>query len=401
MKILVADNIAQVGIDALLDAGYDLVDEPGLSGDALVDRLRSEEPDVLVVRSTKVTPEALDASPSLALIVRAGAGYDTIDVQGAANRGIFVANCPGKNSVAVAELTMGLILSLDRRIPDNVADARAGRWNKKTYAQADGLKGRTIGIIGLGDIGTEVMRRAKAFDLNVIAWSRSLTPEVAEERMGIGYREGPDAVARDASIVTLHVASTPETEHLADRSFFEALPEGATFINTTRAAVVDEDALAWALDEKDIQAGIDVMEGEPASKEGDFEHRLADHPNLYMTHHIGASTQQAQDATAMEAARVILTFDNEGDVPNCVNLAEQTTATHQITVRHRDQVGVLAGVLDEMRRANWNIQEMSNRIFEGSKAAVASIRFDGPFKKDIARRIEDSDDVFAVSVNKI
>lgn len=401
MTILVADNIADVGIEALADEGYTIVDKPELTGEALVDALRTEAPDVLIVRSTKVTPEALDASPSLALIVRAGAGYDTIDVEGAANRGIFVANCPGKNSVAVAELTMGLVLSLDRRLPDNVADARAGRWNKKAYAQAQGLKGRTMGIIGLGNIGTAVMRRARAFDLNVIAWSRSLTPEVAEEKMDIGYRDSPEAVARDASIVSLHVASTPDTKHLADRSFFEALPEGAIFVNTTRAAVVDEDALAWALEEKDVRAGIDVMEGEPAVKQADFEHPLADHPNLYMTHHIGASTQQALDATAMEAARVVRTFDKEGDVPNCVNLAKQTKATHQITVRHRDQVGVLAGVLDEMRRADWNIQEMSNRIFEGSKAAVASIRFDGPFDRKVVDRIEESDDVFAVSVNKI
>ncbi len=400
MKILVADNIADVGIDALAESGYVIVEQPELSGDALVEALRTKEPDVLIVRSTKVTPQALDASPALSLIVRAGAGYDTIDVEGAANRGIFVANCPGKNSVAVAELTMGLLLSLDRRIPDNVADARAGHWNKKTYAQAEGLKGQTLGVIGLGNIGMEVVQRAQAFDLNVIAWSRSLTPDGAE-RMGIGYRESPEAVAADANIVTLHVASTPETKHLADRSFFEALPEGAFFINTTRAAVVDEDALAWALDEKDVRAGIDVMEGEPSAKEADFEHPLADHPNLYMTHHIGASTQQAQDATAMEAARVILTFDQEGDVPNCVNLVEQSQATHQITVRHRDQVGVLAGVLDEMRRADWNIQEMSNRIFEGGEAAVASIRFNGPFDEDTVDRISESDDVFAVSVNHI
>lgn len=399
MKILVADSISDVGISALEDAEHSVLERPDLSGEALVDTLRSEAPDVLIVRSTKVMPEALDASPALALIVRAGAGYDTIDVEGAANRGIFVANCPGKNSVAVAELTLGLILSLDRRLPDNVADARAGMWNKRRYAQADGLKGRTIGIIGLGNIGMEVLRRAEAFDLNVIAWSRSLTPDEAE-RIGVGYREDPNAVARDASIVTLHVASTPETKHLADRSFFEAMPEGGIFINTTRAAVVNENALSWALEEKDLRAGIDVMEGEPSDKEASFTHPLADHSNLYITHHIGASTQQAQDATAMEAARVVRTFDEQGDVPNCVNLAEQTQATHQITVRHRDQVGVLAGVLDEIRRAEWNIQEMTNRIFEGSQAAVASIRFNGPYDKSVVDRIEQSDDVFAVSVNE-
>lgn len=253
-----------------------------------------------------------------------------------------MANCPGKNSVAVAELTLGLILSLDCRLPDNVADARTGRWNKARYAQAEGLRGRTMGIVGLGNIGMEVVQRAKAFDVNVIAWSRSLTPELAEG-MSIGYRESPHGVARDASIVTLHVASTPDTKNVADHAFFEALADGAIFVNTIRAAVVDEEALAWALEEKDVRAGIDVMEGEPASKQDTFEHPLAEHPNLYMSHHIGASTQHAQNATALEPARGMRTFDEDGDVPNCVNLAQQTEAMHQITVRHRDEVGAWPG----------------------------------------------------------
>lgn len=400
MTVLVADNISDVGIEALRSAGYTVVDQPGLSGDALVEALRTEKPDVLVVRSTRVTAEALEASPALALIVRAGAGYDTIDVDGAAHRGIFVANCPGKNSVAVAELTMGHIVALDRRLPDNVIDAREGRWNKQEYAQATGLKGRKIGIIGLGNIGREVLKRSKAFDLDVIAWSRSLTPSRADE-LEVGHRSSPEAVAADASIVTLHVASTPETKNLADRSFFEALPQGALFVNTTRAAVVDEEALEWALEEKNVRAAIDVMEGEPASKKADFQHPLANHPNLYMSHHIGASTQQALDATANEAARVIRTFDEKGDVPNCVNLAEKTKAGYQLTVRHEDKVGVLAGILDEIRRANWNIQEMSNRIFEGGEAAVASIRFAGSFDEKIIARIEEREDVFAVSANEL
>lgn len=400
MHILVADNIADVGIEELRSKGYTVVDRPELSGDALVEALREERPDVMVVRSTRVTAEALDASPALALIVRAGAGYDTIDVDGAARRGIFVANCPGKNSVAVAELTIGHIVALDRRLPDNVIDARNGTWNKKEYAQAEGLKGRTFGIIGLGNIGTEVLQRAHAFDLDVIAWSRSLTPERADA-LDVGYRSSPEAVAADACIVTLHVASTPETENLADRDFFESLPEGALFVNTTRAAVVDEEALEWAMNEKDVRVALDVMEGEPASKRARFDHPLADHPNLYMSHHIGASTQQALDATATEAARVIRTFDEDGDVPNCVNLAAKTRAGYQLTVRHEDKVGVLAGILDEIRRANWNIQEMSNRIFEGGEAAVASIRFSGTFDEEIIARIDERDDVFAVSVNEL
>jgi D-3-phosphoglycerate dehydrogenase len=397
MTILVADNIADVGIQQLDDAGHTVVERPSLSGDALVEALRTERPQVMIVRSTKVTPEALDASPPLSLIVRAGAGYDTIDVEGASARGIYVANCPGKNSVAVAELTIGLVLSLDRRIPDNVADARSGRWNKKAYAQADGIKGKTLGIIGLGNIGEEVLRRARGFDVDIAAWSRSLTEERAAE-LGVTYCDTPTHLAGMADVVTLHVAATPDTKHLADRSFFEALPDGALFINTTRASVVDEEALAWALDEKDVRAALDVMEGEPAAKTGSFDHPLADHPRVYMTHHIGASTQQAQDATAAEAARVVTTFDATGDVPNCVNLALQTPARYQISVRHRDKVGVLARVLDAMRKAEWNIQEMENRIFEGAQAAVANIRFEGPFDEATLDAIESEDDVLAVSM---
>jgi len=397
MTILVADNIADVGIETLKRAGHEVVEQPTLNPDGLVEALSSRTPQVLIVRSTRVPANALDASPHLGLIVRAGAGYDTIDVEGASNRGIFVANCPGKNSVAVAELTMGLILALDRRIPDNVAEARAGHWNKKAFAQAAGIKNRRIGVIGVGSIGEAVIQRAKAFDLNVIAWSRSLTREDAE-RMGIGWRSDPMEIAPDADIVTLHVAATPDTKHLANRAFFEAMSDGALFINTTRASVVDEDALAWAVDAKDLRAGLDVMAGEPSQKEGDFSHPLADHPNVYMTHHIGASTQQAQNATAQEAARVITTYDETGTVPNCVNLAKQTPAKHQITVRHRDKVGVLAAVLDEMRRVGWNIQEMDNLIFEGAQAASASIRFDGDLDDDTIRRIENHDDVFAVTM---
>ncbi len=397
MTVLVADTIADVGIDTLQESGHQVVNRPALSGETLIAALAEVEPQVLIVRSTQVTPEVLDASPMLSLIVRAGAGYDTIDVEGASERGIFVANCPGKNSVAVAELTLGLLLALDRRIPDNVRDARAGHWNKALYANAKGLKGRTLGIIGLGNIGMEVLHRAQAFDMDVVAWSRSLSRADAEA-IDIGFCETPLDVAEKADAVTFHVASTPETEHLADRAFFEAMNDNAFFINTTRAAVVDEEALAWALEAKNLRAAIDVMEGEPAQKEADFVHPLADYDNLYMTHHIGASTQQAQNATAAEAARVVTTFADTGDVPNCVNLAVQTPATHQVTVRHLDQVGVLAGVLDDMRRAGWNIQEMSNRIFEGAKAAVASIRFDGPLDEDALESIRSRDDVLAVSL---
>ncbi|QXD14816.1 hydroxyacid dehydrogenase [Rhodocaloribacter litoris] len=397
MKVLIADKLSPACLEALERAGHEVVDAPGLVGEALVEALRSERPEVLVVRSTKVTAEAMEASARLELIVRAGAGYDTIDVEAASSRGIFVANCPGKNAAAVAELTMGLILALDRSIPDNVLDARRGVWNKAKYAKAAGLKGRTLGVVGVGNIGREVIHRAKAFGMPVVAWSRSLTDEVAAA-LGVTRAESPVEVARRADIVTLHVAATPETERLADDAFFAAMRPGAFFINTTRSSVVDEVALRRALDEKGLRAALDVMSGEPAAKEGPFSHPLANHPNVYMTHHIGASTEQAQEAIAREAVRVVNTYAETGEVPNCVNIADHSPATHQLTVRHLDKVGVLAAVLDEVRKAGWNVQEMQNLVFAGARAACAYITFDGEPDEATVERIAAHPDVLAVTM---
>src|SRR5690348_15358738 len=157
MKVLVADKFEKSGLDALKMAGCEVLFEPDASGDSLVAAIKQSQAPVLVVRSTTVTDTMMDAG-ALSLIVRAGAGVNTIDVAAASKRGIYVSNCPGKNSIAVAELTFGLILALDRRIADNVTDLRAGKWNKKEYSKAKGLFGRTLGIIGYGSIGQEVSR---------------------------------------------------------------------------------------------------------------------------------------------------------------------------------------------------------------------------------------------------
>lgn len=397
MKILLADKLPASGLTVLENAGHEAISSPDLTGEQLEVALQTLQPQVLVVRSTKVTVPMMDGCPSLELIVRAGAGYDTIDVAGASARGIFVANCPGKNAVAVAELTIGLLLALDRKIPDAVGEARQGNWNKALFSKAAGLKGKTLGIVGVGSIAEAVIARAKALEMKVVAWSRSLTGERAHE-LGIQVLPSPVAVAKVADAVSLHVASTPETKHLANRTFFEAMKEGAFFINTTRGAVVDEEALQWALETKGIWAGLDVFDDEPSAKVAAFEKALVKHPQVYLTHHIGASTQQAQDATAAEAARIINTYAAKGHVPNCVNMEVHSPATHLLTVRHLDKVGVLAAVLDEMRKADWNVQEMENLVFEGAKAACARIRFAGSPNEEIPQRISDHPDVLAVSL---
>jgi D-3-phosphoglycerate dehydrogenase len=175
MLILIADKFEQSGRDGLQAIGCDVSYQPDVKDDSLVNAIKETSPDVLVVRGTKVTEPMLDAGP-IKLVVRAGAGYNTIDVAAASKRGIYVSNCPGKNSIAVAELAFALILALDRRVVDNVIALRQGQWNKKEFSKARGLFGRTLGLIGLGKIGQEMIPRARAFGMPVIAWSRSLTP---------------------------------------------------------------------------------------------------------------------------------------------------------------------------------------------------------------------------------
>ncbi|MDT5158869.1 MAG: D-3-phosphoglycerate dehydrogenase / 2-oxoglutarate reductase [Acidobacteriota bacterium] len=400
MRVLIADKFEQSGRDGLDAAGCEFSYQPDVKDESLVEAVRSYQPDVLVVRGTKVSEGMLDAG-ALKLIVRAGAGFNTIDVAAASRRGVYVSNCPGKNSVAVAELAFALILALDRRIPDNVIQLRAGQWNKKEFSKARGLLGRTLGLIGTGQIGREMVARARGFGMPVIAWSRSLTEEGAAE-LGVERRESLRDVARDSDIVSVHVALKPETRGLIDRDFFDAMREGAYFINTSRGEVVDEEALRRAMRERSVRAGLDVFAAEPAGATGEFTDEIALEPNLYGTHHIGASTDQAQEAIAAETVRIIKTFKETGRVPNVVNLARRTPATHTLVVRHRDRPGVLASVLDSIRLASINVQEMENIIFEGSEAAVARINLESALPSDVLERLKtDNADIIELSLLEI
>jgi D-3-phosphoglycerate dehydrogenase / 2-oxoglutarate reductase len=374
MRVLIADKFEQSGRDGLAGLGCEVLVQPDLKDESLVAAIRENAPDVLVVRSTKVTEAMLDAG-ALKLVVRAGAGYNTIDVAAASNRGIYVSNCPGKNAIAVAELAFALILSLDRRIADNVIALRRGEWNKKEFSKARGLYGRTLGLIGVGQIGQEMIPRARAFGMHVVAWSRSLNPERAEA-LGVEYIETPQSVASAADIVSVHLALKPETRGLINADFFQHMREGAYFINTSRGEIVDQKALVQAMRERGLRAGLDVYDAEPASATGEFTDEIAKEPGLYGTHHIGASTDQAQEAIAAETVHIVQAFKETGKVPNVVNLARRTPATHRLVVRHRDRPGVLASVLDAIRSASINVQEMENTIFEGSEAAVAGINLE-------------------------
>jgi D-3-phosphoglycerate dehydrogenase len=400
MRVLIADKFEQSGRDGLEAAGCQFSYQPDVKDDSLVEAIRGYDPEVLVVRSTKVAEPMLDAG-ALKLIVRAGAGYNTIDVAAASRRGVYVSNCPGKNAVAVAELAMALVLALDRRVADNVIQLREGKWNKKEFSKARGLLGRTMGLVGTGQIGREVATRARGFGMNVIAWSRSLTDESAAE-LGVERRESLLDVARDSDVVSVHVALKPETRGLIGADFFGAMRDGAYFVNTSRGEVVDQEALRRAMREKDIRAGLDVFAQEPTSAAGEFTDDIAREPNLYGTHHIGASTDQAQEAIAAETVRVIRTFKETGRVPNVVNLARRTPSTHTLVVRHRDRPGVLASVLDRIRAESINVQEMENVIFEGSEAAVARINLEAALPVEVLERLKaDNADIIELSLLEI
>jgi D-3-phosphoglycerate dehydrogenase len=397
MKVLVADSLPQQYIESLEELHCEVLYDQSLKEDSLLDELKRFGPTVLVVRSTKVTGDMLTACPGLSLVIRAGSGYNTIDVKTASERSIYVANCPGKNAIAVAELTMGLILSLDRRIPDNVAARRAGTWNKKEYSKAAGLYGRTLGIIGVGRIGREVIPRARSLGMSVIAWSRSLSPERADV-LGIGYCESPLEVAERADVVSVHLALAPETKGLIGKEFFKRMKPGSQFINTSRAEIVDHAALREALETKSIRAGLDVFEEEPAVKAGAFESDIASYPNVYGTHHIGASTEQAQNAVVEEVVYIVREYLITGHVHNCVNLLERTPARYALSVHHRNRVGILAGVLDVIRDANINVETMENIIFEGAEGACARIQIDGNLSPEEVEFIEkSSSDIYSVT----
>jgi len=371
---LVADKFPAAGLESLRQAGAEVVYEPDAKGDRLAEVVRDSRAEVLVVRSTEVPAAALRAG-RLGLVVRAGAGYNTIDVATASELGIYVSNCPGKNSVAVAELAMALILALDRRVVDNAVDLRRGVWNKKEYGQAEGIFGRTLGVVGTGAIGCEVIARARAFGMPVVAWSRSLTAAAAKS-MGAERLGSPVEVAAAADVVSVHLALKPETRGLLGKDFFAAMKPGSIFVNTARAEVVDEAALLAAVREKKVRAGVDVFAGEPAGGTGSVESELFKEPGIIGTHHIGASTEQAQQAIADETVRIVREYVATGRVPNCVNIAKRTPATHLLVVRHRDRVGVLAHVFGRLKEAGINAQQTENIVFDGAAAAMARIHVD-------------------------
>ncbi|MDP6391677.1 MAG: NAD(P)-dependent oxidoreductase [Arenicellales bacterium] len=321
MRIFFADKFPAFAIDLLREKGHSCEVCPELDGDALPDAVADAE--ILVVRSTRVSALAIAKGNLLRMVIRAGAGTNTIDKAAAAQKNIYVCNVPGRNAAAVAELVMGLIIAIDRNIPDNVAELRAGNWDKKRFSVARGLMGRRMGVVGLGAIGLAVLERAHAFGLALHVIDKPSRWQETHQRLmrlgGIKRVAGLEELVQRCEILSFHVPSLTETRGLIDASLLARMAPGTIIVNTSRGDIIDEPALIAAMDEKGIRAGLDVFNSEPAMGKCAFASALARHPNVYGTHHIGASTEQAQAAVAEGVIEIVDAFEL-GEVRHCVNM---------------------------------------------------------------------------------
>jgi D-3-phosphoglycerate dehydrogenase / 2-oxoglutarate reductase len=390
VKVLIADKFPDQYIKQLNEMNLEVNFSPKLGEKDLPEA--AKDVDILVVRSTIVNADTINSSKALNLIIRAGAGVNNIDIAAANKKGIYVANCPGMNSVAVAELALGLMISLDRRIPDTVADFRKGVWNKGEYSKSEGLKGKTLGIIGVGAIGKEVAKRALAFEMNVYGKDISRI-----EGVQIKDFSEMDQLLPLCDIVTIHLPATPETKGLFNKKMFSFMKNGAFLINTSRQDIIVEEDLLEAIKEKNLRVAMDVFKGEPEAKTGEVSSVLKDNPNVYITHHIGASTEQAQNAVAAETVRIIKDFTTSGVIAHWINRAKITDAKYQLVVKHFDKPGVLASILDEIRQGNINIEEIENVIFQGGIAASCTMKLKSPVPAEKLKSMQENPDVLSIS----
>ena len=345
MKIIVADDLPASALELLRAEVSWVVDaRSGRKPDALAADLA--DADAILVRSaTKVTAALMDAAPGLRIIARAGTGVDNVDVAAASARGILVVNAPGANSISVAEHACALILALARMIPAADSAMKAGKWEKKRFLGTE-VRGKTLGVAGLGRIGQEVAQRARAFGMRVVAHDPYISKEIAAS-LGVELMT-LDELCASADYLTLHLPSTPETKHLFNDARFARCKPGIRLINTARGELIDEAALRRAIEQGLVGgAGLDVFETEPPA-----EWALAQLPQVIATPHIAASTEEAQELVGIETAATVRDFLRDGMVRNAVNFPSiHPDELHRLQpwIRLADQLGALASQMGTAR----------------------------------------------------
>jgi len=362
MKVLVADLFPDSAVDRLREAGLECHYDHTLKGAELQAVLEEERPEVLLVKTTRVTADIITAACALELVVRAGTGTEGIDVAEASRQGVKVAHCPGKSAVAVAELVMGLICAADRRLPESIELLRAGKWRKE---QSDGLFSKTLGIIGLGDIGQEVAQRARAFGLRLLAFDPQLTKSQIEA-LGCHYQDSLLSLVSEADVLTFHVPTSRQTKQLVTAELLALCKPNALIINTSHWDLVNEEELLAALDARpEMRYACDCYRYEPTESVGEFRSRLTGHSQVYGTCHIGSVTKQADTASIEEALRIILKYEQtrEVDSRNWANRAIKTPANFTVSIRGHNDPGVLGFAVHALADAGANVQEVSTALF--------------------------------------
>jgi D-3-phosphoglycerate dehydrogenase len=372
MKIFVACELPEGALESLRSLAVEVHYRPNATTAELREKLTGVG--LLIVGSTRIAPDMIARAPELQMIIHAGSGPGDIALEAASQQGVFVTHCPDKHAAAVAELTFGLILALDRRIVENSTAMHEGRWIRGELTDARGLAGRTLGIVGWGATGRLVARLARAFNMRVLAWSPAMTPETSPD-LAVEFCNWPRELARECDIVTVQ-AIEGELEPLIDADFLQSMREGAYLVHVGQAGTVDEVALARAVEERHLRLALDAFTADPAGETGRFRCRLCDLPGVIGTQHIAELTEQARLATADEVVRVVQAFVVSGEVENCLNLCDRSPATWQLVMRVRDQPGVMAAVLDVVRADGINAQEITSRVFTGAKAAWLIIALD-------------------------
>src|SRR6058998_2769786 len=328
-KVLVADSISKSGIDELSrDGALDVTIKTGLNETELVDQI--PEFSALIVRSqTRITADILNAGAKLRVVGRAGVGVDNVDVETATRRGIIVLNAPGGNTVSTAEHAFSLLLSVARKIPQADANVRGNKWDKKNFEGVE-LYNKTLGIIGMGRIGSELSRRAIAFGMRVVAYDPYLSATRARS-LQVELVDEVDDLLTSADFISLHTPLTAETRHILDAARLRKTKRGVRIINCARGGLIDEAALAQALQEGQVAgAALDVFEIEPLPADSP----LRGAPNVVLTPHLGASTAEAQESVGIEIAQSIRAVLLEGTIRNAVNMPNLDAKTLSIIGPH-------------------------------------------------------------------
>lgn len=398
MKILVACPLPDSAIADLRTLGVDTVYEPALPAERLRTALGGVA--VLVTDEKRVAPETIERADSLQLIVHAGVGAGEIALEEASAQGVFVANCPTQHAYAVAELALGLLLALDRQVVESTVALREERWCRNEFMHARGLRGRTLGILGFGDIGRCLVRRARAFGLKIVAWAPGLTTEFPD-LPDVEFCNWPRELARASDFVVVLDYGDEEPQRIVDTDFLNSFREGAYLIHVGRPNAVDEEALYDAIPRRKLRVAMDVRSYEPAVDNARFRCKLCTRPNVIGTQHTSAITEQAREAVGGEVVNIVRTFLVSGEVPNCLNLAERSPATWQLMLRVRDQVGVMAAILDAIRADGINAEEVVSRVFTGAKAAWCTVALDERPSTEALEAIRALDDVLHLDLRAV